>query len=130
MPKTMKYSLLILSGMVCASTIHFGNHFEVFTLAMIFIIAAIASDNFPALFHFLDAKPLVFLGNVSYSFYLLHPLALATVAVILCSVTPVDFPQKHFGIAAFLVAVFSILLAVPLAQASFLILEKPFLRRR
>jgi peptidoglycan/LPS O-acetylase OafA/YrhL len=130
MPKTAKYSLLTLSGIVCASTPHFGNHIEIFTLAMVLVIAAIASDDFPILFHFLDAKPLVFLGNVSYSFYLLHPLALATVAVILCCVTPADFPQKHFGIAALLVAVFSILLAVPLAQISFLLLEKPFLRRR
>ncbi len=107
-----------------------GTAFWGFTLAMVFIIAAIASDDFPVLFHFLDAKPLVFLGNVSYSFYLLHPFALATVAVTLCSVTPIDFPQKHFVIAALLVAVFSILLAVPLAQISFLLLEKPFLRRR
>jgi peptidoglycan/LPS O-acetylase OafA/YrhL len=130
MPKAAKYALLIVSGLVCASTPHFGNDFVIFTLAMVLIIAAIASDDFPVLFHFLDAKPFVFLGNVSYSFYLLHPLALVTVAVTLCSVTPVDFPQKHFIIAAVLVAIFSILLAVPLAQVSFLLLEKPFLRRR
>jgi peptidoglycan/LPS O-acetylase OafA/YrhL len=129
LPAPVRLAGVLGAFAVCAVTPHFGNHLEIFALAMMFLIGAIVSGKFPRLFQFLDFKPLVWLGNVSYSFYLLNPLMLCISATLLCWIMGRRELETHFVVSDVLIAVASIILTIPASALSFRFLERPFLRR-
>ena len=84
-----------------------------FALATALVIWAVATDGSRLLERALAFAPLVALGKISYSLYLWHPL------VIWSGLRLLGIPVA-IGVA----------LAVPVATASYLFVERPFLRRK
>ena len=76
---------------------------------------------------FLEWRPIKFLGRISYSFYLYH----ATAIYIAVALTPwlllggID-PQSIAG--ALILALWCVIATIPLAWASYVLVEKPAMR--
>jgi len=126
LPRAAFYLLMAVALAICLSTPHFGNHFDLFTLGAVYLIGMIISDRAPFLSGFLNAKPLIWLGTISYSFYLLHPLFLLLCISAMWSHLPAQVVTAHPMIASLLVCVVSVGLTIPSAWLSYYVCERPF----
>jgi peptidoglycan/LPS O-acetylase OafA/YrhL len=93
-------------------------------IASTYIVAALAFARPTSVHKALRTRPFDFLGKTSYSFYLYHPLALSVMVPPLVglhvSVGPV--------VAALIISLATIVVALPLAWLSFVIVEVPFMK--
>jgi exopolysaccharide production protein ExoZ len=125
--------LSFLPGLTAGKTIlpgigAFQGPYKVIVLSISCTVLAFYSFEFDGLLKKLFSwNPLRYLGNMSYSYYLIHGLALHSVAIIAYSI----IPENHPSLSTFL-------LALPLGFAVtwiastclFLLIEKPFSLRR
>jgi peptidoglycan/LPS O-acetylase OafA/YrhL len=74
-----------------------------------------------------ETKPLRFLGRISYSFYLYHPLALALVVPWLTWVLSEAALAAHPFVGSMAIALISVALTIPLAMASYTLVERPMI---
>jgi len=104
----------LVQGTVFRETWYFSIQGAALTLVF---IAAIRFHTWP-LFRFLNWRPVVFIGTLSYSLYLVHDVLLRTVARL--------WPQSH----AWQRAVISLAASVVAAWAIYVLVEKPCARLR
>jgi peptidoglycan/LPS O-acetylase OafA/YrhL len=124
------YLLITLAVIICITTPHFGNNFELFTLGTTFLLGVIAFDAAPKLFSFLDSKGLISLGNYSYSFYLLNGLCLYFVSKAVFSYFSPEVLTAHVWVATILLWAASVCVGIPVSFVSFHLFEKPFILKR
>jgi peptidoglycan/LPS O-acetylase OafA/YrhL len=84
------------------------------TIASAALVYLIANTPEARLFSFLDTIPSRFIGRISYSFYLLHPIGLS-----LAAATSVQSPATLFALAT--------IYTIPLSWLSWRIIELPFI---
>lgn len=124
------YLTLLICGGICLATPHFGNHLLVYVLAVAFIIGVIATDLTPGVFRILDARPLLILGDISYSFYLLHTLFMRAFAKVIAGNLSASFVGAHPWLSASSLFVSSVAVCLPVSYLSYQIIERPFLSVR
>jgi peptidoglycan/LPS O-acetylase OafA/YrhL len=126
LPRTAIYGLIAAAFFLCVTTPHFGNHFELFVLGAAFLLSVIAFDLTPDLFRFLDNRALIALGNVSYSFYLFHPLFLMLLAEAFLLHAPQTLMASHLWLSTFVLWASSVMATIPFSFLSYRICEHPF----
>jgi peptidoglycan/LPS O-acetylase OafA/YrhL len=129
-PKFGLGAMTIVALGVCATSAHFGNHFDWFAYAAAFLISIIALDVLPTWFRFLDAKALISLGNISYSFYLLHPLCLMIIFTLVLKRFSPAVVLGHPWIATLFLLSASTALTIPLASLTYDWIESRFTSTR
>jgi peptidoglycan/LPS O-acetylase OafA/YrhL len=125
-PRFLINVLIGLALLVCTTFQHFGASLPVYTLAATFLVAVVALDPKPALFKVLDWKPLIILGDLSYSFYLFNPLFLLLVAKTLSVCVSAALLTRHIWLSSLTIFVGSVLLTAPFSYLSFNFCELPF----
>jgi len=130
LPRFLLYVLILFCFGVCATNPHFGHHLELFTAAATFLIGVIVLNVTPGFFRFLDAKPLISIGNISYSFYLLHTLVLTICEQALLSHVSNSWIALHLWFFAFVLFLVTVAITIPLSCFSFWLCERPFLSPR
>ncbi len=126
LPKNVLYTLVLTALVICGTTAHFGHHFALFGVAATFLISVVALDALRSLFNFLDLKVLIYLGDISYSFYLLHPLALMVCELFIFSRLPSDLVQNHPWLCSLGLGAVSIAFALPISTLLYYLCERPF----
>ena len=91
---------------------------EAVALATAVLVVVSVRDEHSIVTRFLSLRPIVMLGKISYSLYLLHPLATTAVEA--------GLPEVNPGISTLLALAASVLAAA----ASYVFIEEPFLRRK
>lgn len=76
----------------------------------------------------LNARPIAFMGRVSYSLYIFHLPVLAIVVLAMNEFYNVQAGEQGYGITV-LTFVFVMLIVIPLSYVSWRLFEKPFLSR-
>jgi peptidoglycan/LPS O-acetylase OafA/YrhL len=125
-PKPVIYLLYLVCAGIGFSALHFGHHLDLLTVAATFVIGCVALDITPLVFKFLDAKALVALGNISYSFYLLHPVCLGVCTLAVVSLLPDSLMLAHIWLVIFILWTISTAVTIPVSALSFHISERPF----
>jgi peptidoglycan/LPS O-acetylase OafA/YrhL len=97
-------------------------------LASAALIAALVLGPRLAIHDVLEMKPLRFLGRISYSYYLYHPLALGVFLPILTIIVSPSWLQAHPFLATTALAVSTAAATIPLAYGSFVLTEKPMIK--
>ena len=92
------------------------------------LIAALVLGPRFALHDVLEMKPLRFLGRISYSFYLYHPLALGVFVPILTIMVSAPWLQAHPFLGSAAIAITTVGAAILLGYGSFVVTEKPMIR--
>jgi peptidoglycan/LPS O-acetylase OafA/YrhL len=92
------------------------------------MIAALVLGPRLAVHDILETKPLRFLGRISYSFYLYHPLALGVFAAILALVVSPLWLEAHPFLGSATIAIVTVAVTIPLGYASYALTEKPMIR--
>jgi peptidoglycan/LPS O-acetylase OafA/YrhL len=100
--------------------------FEGFASAA-FIAAIVLGPRF-AIHDVLEMKPFRFLGRISYSFYLYHPLALAVFVPTLTILVPPYWLSAHPFLGSATIAITTFGATILLAYVSFVFTEKPMIR--
>ena len=92
------------------------------------IVAILVANQRTAVHTALEHRPVRFLGRISYSFYLYHASALAFVSPVL--IAWMTFPWMHGNVysAAAMTAIAAIVVTVPLAWISYILIERPSMR--
>ncbi len=91
--------------------------------ATVFVAAVVLGPRF-ALHDILETRTLRFLGRISYSFYLYHPLALYFA---FAAVATSDWMMSRPLIGSAAIALISIAITIPLGCASFSLTERPMI---
>jgi peptidoglycan/LPS O-acetylase OafA/YrhL len=120
------YMALAVAVAVCITTPHFGYHLDAYSLAAAVLVAIIISGRPTALIRFLDWKPLLWLGTVSYSFYLFHPLFLRSILSITWLIFAPRVIAEHRLLFSLMFFILSVVLTIPFAFLSYHFFEKPF----
>lgn len=81
-----------------------------------------------ALHDVLEMKPLRFLGRISYSVYLYHPLALGVFVPILTIMASPSWLQAHPFLGSAAIAITTVGATILLGYGSFVLTEKPMIR--
>lgn len=121
--------LYILGGLalaICVATPSVGNHYEIFTIVAVFVVALIVLNRTPYLFRILNWKPLIWLGTVSYSFYLFNPLFLWSCTSFMWAYLPAKLILAHPAGTALFLFVTSVALTTPFSFLSYYLCERPF----
>jgi peptidoglycan/LPS O-acetylase OafA/YrhL len=124
-----QFMLCVLGGMalaICVATPSLGNHYELFTLATVLVVALIVLKRNPYLFGILDWKPLIWLGTMSYSFYLFNPLFLWSCVTLMWAYVPSKLIVAHPAVTALSMFVCSVALTTPFSFFSYYLCERPF----
>ena len=75
--KHAKIWIMVAAGaMLVPMIVEFGGRGEVFALSTAIFIAFLRPDQFRVLCRILTVRPMLFLGSISYSIYLIHPLVI------------------------------------------------------
>jgi len=125
-PKRIIIGSTVAAFLICLTTPHFGYHRLLFTVAGTYLIGVIALDIAPSFFRVLDASPLIVLGDISYSFYLLNPLCLILAGKVLCLCVPVTMLDRHVWLSTIVLFLLSVLLTTPFSYLSYYFCERPF----
>jgi peptidoglycan/LPS O-acetylase OafA/YrhL len=129
MKRKMALPVVVLASMaICLLTPHFGHHVIPYVLAMAVIIACVYHLPEEPLFSFLDNQVVRLYGRISYSFYVLHFLVVYWITDMVFSHFAANLLIDHALATSFLLAVVSIAIATPVANLSYLFVEKPFIR--
>ena len=118
--------LLIVAGLVCLTTPHFGHHPIPYVLAMGFIIAIVYGLPNESVFGFLDHHTTAFYGRISYSFYLFHFPVVYSIAGAMFNLFDQKFLAGHYLLMSMGLLIFSIGIATPISWGSYIWIEKPF----
>jgi peptidoglycan/LPS O-acetylase OafA/YrhL len=119
---------VLVSLAICLLTPHFGHHVIPYVAAMAVIIACVYHLPEEPLFSLLDNQVVRLYGRISYSFYVLHFLVVYWITDLVFSHFAASLLIDHALAASFLLAVVSIVIATPVANLSYLFVEKPFIR--
>jgi len=92
------------------------------------LIAALVLGPRLAIHDVLETKPLRFLGRISYSYYLYHPLALGVFLPVLTIMVSPSWLQAHPFLATAALAIATSAVAIPLGYGSFVLTEKPMIK--
>ena len=92
------------------------------------LIAALVLGPRFALHDVLEMKPLRFLGRISYSYYLYHPLALGVFVPTLTILVSPSWLQAHPFLGSAAIAITTVGATISLGYASFVLTEKPMIR--
>jgi peptidoglycan/LPS O-acetylase OafA/YrhL len=92
------------------------------------LIAALVLGPRLAVHDVLERKPLRFLGRISYSFYLYHPVALALLLPVLTVVASPGWLQQHPFLGSAALAIPTVPAAILFGYVSFVLIEKPMMR--
>jgi peptidoglycan/LPS O-acetylase OafA/YrhL len=76
----------------------------------------------------LETKALRFLGRISYSYFLYHPLMLAVFVPILILIASPTWLDIHPFLGSTVIAIVTASLTIPLGYVSYLLIEKPMIR--
>ncbi|CUJ98103.1 acyltransferase [Shimia thalassica] len=68
--------MVATSAMLVPMIVEFGGRGEVFALSTAIFIAFLQPDQFRVLCRILTVRPMLFLGSISFSIYLIHPLVI------------------------------------------------------
>ena len=97
-------------------------------LASATLIAALVLDPRLALHDILETKPLRFLGRISYSYYLYHPLALTIFAPMLTAMASPPWVHAHPFLSSAVTAIITVVVAIPLGYGSYVLTERPMIK--
>jgi peptidoglycan/LPS O-acetylase OafA/YrhL len=97
-------------------------------LASAALIAALVLGPKFTVHHVLEMKPLRFLGRISYSFYLYHPLALAVFVPTLTIMVAPSWLQAHPFLGSAAIAITTVAATTLLGYGSFVLTEKPMIQ--
>ncbi len=92
------------------------------------LIAALVLGPRFSLHDVLEMKPFRFLGRISYSYYLYHPLALAVFVPTLTNLVSPSWLQAHPFLSSAAIAITTVGATIPLGYGSFILTEKPMIR--
>ena len=92
------------------------------------VIAALVLGPGLALHDILETKPLRFLGRISYSYYLYHPLALTIFAPMLTAMASPSWVHAHPFLSSAVTAIITVVVAIPLGYGSYVLTERPMIR--
>lgn len=78
-PNKTKMNIAVLSAIVLfigALLFQFSGRGELIGIATAIALVAMSPNRFPSLVNLLTSRPMLFLGSISYSLYLVHPLSI------------------------------------------------------
>lgn len=78
----------------------------------------------------LSLKPFVWLGKISYSFYLYHTLACYFYTITVFKLLNIPYPLPNIGLNLFLCSVITVGLSILLGWISYEYVERPFITRK
>jgi peptidoglycan/LPS O-acetylase OafA/YrhL len=114
---------LIIALFICMINGHFGHNFYILGPALSFILGFVIFRDHPWL-KLLDDRIAIWLGKVSYSFYLIHWPVLWLIACLFTLGVP-RFGNSHSILLSFLSFLVSVPLAALIADASYNWIETP-----
>ena len=92
------------------------------------LIAALVLGPRSAVHNLLELEPFRFLGRISYSFYLYHPLAFGIFIPLLTIWASPSWLQAHPFLGSVAIAAVTTIATIPLGYASYMLTEKPMMR--
>jgi peptidoglycan/LPS O-acetylase OafA/YrhL len=92
------------------------------------LVTALALGPRLAVHTILETKALRFLGRISYSYFLYHPLMLAVFVPILILIASPAWLDIHPFLGSAVIAIVTVAVTVPLGYVSYLLIEKPMIR--
>jgi peptidoglycan/LPS O-acetylase OafA/YrhL len=92
------------------------------------LVAILALGPRLAVHTILETKALRFLGRISYSYFLYHPLMLAVFAPILILIASPPWLDIHPFLGSAVIAIVTVAVTIPLGYVSYLLIEKPMIR--
>jgi peptidoglycan/LPS O-acetylase OafA/YrhL len=92
------------------------------------LVAALALGPRLAVHTILETKALRFLGRISYSYFLYHPLMLAVFVPILIFIASPVWLDIHPFLGSAVIAIVTVAMTIPLGYVSYLLIEKPMIR--
>ncbi len=115
----VKYEgLLILTALILFGlpfVLKFGGRGEALAIATIILLAVLKKQNCPNICGVLSVKPMLFLGSISYSIYLIHPLVIA-------GLEQIGLVKSLTGITWFLLVFLTV---VVISFFSYMVIERP-----
>jgi peptidoglycan/LPS O-acetylase OafA/YrhL len=130
--KTAKIWIISASAVLMSARFIIG-HYSKWSLlfegcASAALIAALVLGPRFVLHDVLEMRVFRFLGRISYSFYLYHPIALVVLVPTLTIVVSPTWLQIHPFLGSAAIAIATVAVAIPLGYGSFVLTEKPMIR--
>jgi peptidoglycan/LPS O-acetylase OafA/YrhL len=108
----------------------YGSNWSVLTegIAGAVLVGILVGGPRLSLHSLLEMRPIRFIGRISYSYYLYHPMALLLLLPAIIHFMSMSALQAHPFLGSTLIAATTVVAALPLAWASFVLVEKPMIR--
>lgn len=117
---------LVMGAALCAVNSHLGHNFYILSFVLSFLLGFVIFRDH-GLLHFLDLRPIIWLGKISYSFYLVH-WPILWLSAWLLGLYALSFTTLYPVLSSVLVLLVSVPLAALLADGLYRVVELPSIR--